>query len=299
MFNSAVSEEYLLQRIRSLNVPSEWEDAAIENLGSIPIVSYQTLIQYGVMLFYCITEQKIPPEEIRFLNGHEHAAPVTGGHSGALEYAFQMEIMQAVEDGNVDYVHPRHTYSASLGTVSREGPLRQAKNIMISFITEIARAAIRGGMAAEDAFELADFYILISEDCTSEAEVYQNGQTCLRDFTKRVHRIRQRGYSRATRDCLDYIARNIKKKITMDDVSAALRYNKNYLSTKVHQETGKTIRQIVTEEKLKQAAIWLMGSTRPIQEICTDLGFDSPSYFSAQFRRLYGVTPKEYRENGG
>ena len=142
---------------------------------------------------------------------------------------------------------------------------------MISFITEIARAAIRGGMAAEDAFELADFYILISEDCTSEAEVYQNGQTCLRDFTKRVHRIRQRGYSRATRDCLDYIARNIKKKITMDDVSAALRYNKNYLSTKVHQETGKTIRQIVTEEKLKQAAIWLMGSTRPIQEICTDL----------------------------
>ena len=157
-------------------------------------------------------------------------------------------------------------------------------------------AAIRGGMSAADAFDLADFYILISEDCTNEAEVYQNGQTCLRDYTQRVHRIRQAGYSKVTQDCLDYIARNVREKITMDELSEALKYSKNYLSTKIHEETGMTIRQIITQQKLKQAALWLTSTTKPIQDICHELSFESPSYFSSQFRKAYGMTPKEYRE---
>lgn len=299
VFTSSVSEEYLLQRIRELKAPREWGELAIQNVNSVPIISYQSLIQYGVMLYYCITGQKIMPEAVEFLDYHNPAAKNPGPRkrSGELEYAFQLEIMQAVEDGNVDYIHPKRIYSVSVGTLSKEGPVRQAKNLMITFITEISRAAIRGGMSATDAFDLSDFYILISEECTNEAEVYQNGQTCLRDFTQRVHRIKQDGYSKVTQDCLDYITRNIREKIAMDDLSGALKYNKNYLSTKIHEETGMTIRQIITQQKLKQAALWLASSTKPIGEICHELSFDSPSYFSSQFRKAYGVTPKEYRDN--
>lgn len=298
VFTSAVSESYIQQRIRELHVSRQWEDLALRYIHKVPIVAYPTLIQYGMMLYYCITGQKIQPEAIRFIDPPSAKGKKRNGrhHSGDLEYAFQLEIIQAVEDGNVDFVHPKRVYSATVGTVSREGPLRQAKNIMISFITLVSRAAIRGGMSAADAFDLADFYILISEDCTNEAEVYQNGQTCLRDYTQRVHRIRQAGYSKVTQDCLDYIARNVREKITMDELSEALKYSKNYLSTKIHEETGMTIRQIITQQKLKQAALWLTSTTKPIQDICHELSFESPSYFSSQFRKAYGMTPKEYRE---
>ncbi|MCM1193123.1 MAG: AraC family transcriptional regulator [Lachnospiraceae bacterium] len=297
VFTSVVSEDYLCRRIQEYHFPKEWEMLAVQNMDTVPVVSYQTLMQYGVMLYYCISCQKILPEAIGFVNRPNLSAkqPDTQRRFGELEYLFQLEIMQAVEDGNVDYVHPRKIYSLAVGTMSKEGPLRQAKNLMITFITEITRAAIRGGMSPTDAFNLSDFYILISEECTNEAEVYQNGQTCLRDFTRRVHGIRQNGYSKVVQDCLDYIVRNVHNRITMDDLSAALNYNKNYLSTKVHEETGLTIRSIITQEKLKQAALLLTGSARSIQDICHELGFDSPSYFTMQFRKAYGVTPKEYR----
>ena len=297
VFTSVVSENYILRRIRALNAPREWEELALQYIRKVPVVSCQSLIQYGVMLYYCVTGQKLPPESIRFIDQpdkrqqHQDA----GHRSGELEYAFQLEVMQAVEDGNVDFVHPKRIYTTTLGTVSREGPLRQVKNIMIAFITLISRAAVRGGMAATDAFDLSDFYILRSEECDNEAEVYQNGQTCLRDFTQRVHRIKQAGYSKVTQDCLDYIARNVREKITLDDLSGALKYSKNYLSTKIHAETGLTIRETVTRQKLKQAALWLTGTAKPIQDICHELSFESPSYFSAQFRKAYGMTPKEYR----
>lgn len=298
VFTSVVSENYILCRIQELNAPREWEELALQYIRKVPVVSYQSLIQYGVMLVYCITGQKVPPESIRFVDhpDRRQQRQEAGHRSGELEYAFQLEIMQAVEDGNVDYVHPKRIYTTTLGTVSREGPLRQAKNIMIAFITLISRAAVRGGMAATDAFDLSDFYILRSEECDNEAEVYQNGQTCLRDFTQRVHRIKQAGYSKVTQDCLDYIARNVQEKIPMDDLSGALKYSKNYLSAKIHAETGMTIRQIITQQKLKQATLWLTGTTKPIQDICHELSFESPSYFSAQFRKAYGMTPKEYRE---
>lgn len=299
VFTSVVSENYIQRRVQALHVAKEWEELALDYTRRVPVVSYQSLMQYGVMLHYCITGQRILPEAIQFVNQptEKEKRQKPRHRSGELEYAFQLEIMQAVEDGNVDFVHPKRIYSTTVGTVSKDGPLRQAKNIMVAFITLISRAAIRGGMSATDAFDLSDFYILISEDCANEAEVYQNGQTCLRDFTQRVHRIKQAGYSKVTQDCLDYIARNVRGKITMDDLSGALKYNKNYLSTKIHEETGMTIRQIVTRQKLKQAALWLTGSTKPIQEICHELSFESPSYFSAQFRKVYGMTPKEYREH--
>lgn len=298
VFTSVVSEDYIRRRIREYHIPKEWETLAVQNINTVPVVSYQTLIQYGVMLYYCISGQKLLPEAIGFVNrpNPSEKQPGTQRRQGELEYLFQLEIMQAVEDGNVDYVHPKKIYSSSVGTLSREGPLRQAKNLMITFITEITRAAIRGGLSPTDAFNLSDFYILISEECTNEAEVYQNGQTCLRDFTRRVHDIRQKGYSKAVRDCLDYIARNVRSRITMDDLSAALSYNKNYLSTRVHEETGMTIRSIVTREKLKQAVLLLTGSDKSVQDICHELGFESPSYFTMQFRKAYGVTPKEFRK---
>lgn len=298
VFTSVVSENYLQQRIRGKQAPKEWEELAIQIIRKVPVVSYQLLMQYGVMLHYCITGQKILPEAIQFVNqpAAKGKAQETRQRSVELGYAFQLEIMQAVEDGNVDFVHPERIYSTTVGTISKEGPLRQAQNIMITYITEITRAAIRGGMSVTNAFDLSDFYILISEECANEAEVYQNGLTCLRDFTQRVHRIKQAGYSKVTQDCLDFITRNVREKITMDDLSRALKYNKNYLSTKIHEETGMTIRQIITRQKLKQAALWLKGSNKPIQEICHELSFESPSYFSAQFRKAYGMTPKEYRE---
>ncbi|MCM1305236.1 MAG: AraC family transcriptional regulator [Butyrivibrio sp.] len=298
VFTSVISEDYLHQRILEYGAPKEWEALVFQKINTVPIVSCQALMQYGVMLYYCVSGQKILPEAIEFLNWQNPAEkkPDTQHRSGELEYAFELEIMQAVEDGNVDYVHPHRNYFAEVGMLSQEGPLRQAKNVMLSFITEITRAAIRGGMSPADAFALSDFYILISEECTNEVDVYQNAQTCLRDFTQRVHNIRQSGYSRIVLECLSYITRNVRKRITMDDLSNAVRYNKNYLSTKVRKETGMTISQIIMKEKLKQAALWLAGSTKPIQDICNELGFDSPSYFSAQFHKAYGVTPKEYRD---
>ncbi len=296
-FTSPISSYYLQQKISQFNLGLTEKQRVNEILNNISVVSFQTLIQYGIMLYFIISDEKILSEQITFLGSNylEKEEQASKAPSGAMEYEIQQEIMQAVENGDINYAHPNRMLSASVGTISKEGPLRQAKNLMISFITEITRAAIRGGMAADEAFYLSDYYILLSEDCANEAEVYLNGQTCLRDFTNRVHSIKQSGFSKITQDTLDYIFRNITEKITMDDLSSYLGYNKNYISTRIKNDTDMTVGQIIIEQKLKKAETLLTSSNKSVQEIAYLLGFESPSYFTMKFRRKYEMSPKQYR----
>ena len=50
-------------------------------------------------------------------------------------------------------------------------PLRQEQIIFISFITQITRAAMDGGVPEDLAYAMSDSYIQTSEECTSLSQI--------------------------------------------------------------------------------------------------------------------------------
>ncbi|WP_322051798.1 AraC family transcriptional regulator [Paraburkholderia bannensis] len=59
------------------------------------------------------------------------------------------------------------------------------------------------------------------------------------------------------------------------------------------KETGITYRQWTQQVRLAHALIMLEAG-KPINRIAEELGFDSPSAFSAMFRRIVGTAPRDY-----
>lgn len=49
-------------------------------------------------------------------------------------------------------------------------------------------------------------------------------------------------------------------------------------------------------QKFDWAAQLLKTTSLPVKEVCYKLGFDDPLYFSAQFKKRFGVSPRQYRE---
>jgi AraC-like DNA-binding protein len=47
--------------------------------------------------------------------------------------------------------------------------------------------------------------------------------------------------------------------------------------------------------RLHLAARRLATSSRPVSQIAYEVGFSSPSYFTARFRERFAMTPREYR----
>ncbi len=68
-----------------------------------------------------------------------------------------------------------------------------------------------------------------------------------------------------------------------------------HVSRTLRKHTGKTPSEWVNIVRLEYAAAQLMTTTREIQEIALDCGYDSLSYFYMLFKTSYGMSPRHYR----
>ncbi len=94
---------------------------------------------------------------------------------------------------------------------------------------------------------------------------------------------------------LDYLNENVRGNITLTDLSTKIGYGTTFLCLRFKQITGKSIIKYFTELKIEQAKKMIRenkGST--VSEISDTLGFCEPAYFCSVFKKITGMSPKEY-----
>jgi AraC family transcriptional regulator of arabinose operon len=62
------------------------------------------------------------------------------------------------------------------------------------------------------------------------------------------------------------------------------------------QELGIPLRRAIRTLRLQQAAMLLAYGSEPVGTIADEVGFSSIYVFSGEFRRVYGLSPRAYRE---
>ena len=93
----------------------------------------------------------------------------------------------------------------------------------------------------------------------------------------------------------NYVKNHIYENITREEIAAHLYVNADYMSRQYKHNTGETLGQYVTREKMKKAGEMLLTSKETVGEIGTSLGFSNFAHFSKLFKKVMGCTPKEYR----
>lgn len=84
--------------------------------------------------------------------------------------------------------------------------------------------------------------------------------------------------------------------ITVDDVAEKLSISSGHLSRIFKQETSYTFVDYLTYFRVKKAAELLKDPTVKIYEAADMVGYTDARYFSQIFRRITGLTPREFRE---
>lgn len=93
-----------------------------------------------------------------------------------------------------------------------------------------------------------------------------------------------------------YIRQNLHNRMTRDELSEYVHLNESYLSRLFHKETGMSLSDYILKERMKKAGELIAETDEPISEIANQLCYDNFSYFSKLFRKVYNVTPQEYRK---
>ncbi len=105
---------------------------------------------------------------------------------------------------------------------------------------------------------------------------------------------------KASRECSlvrRYIDDHFKENITLDQLAAAAHLNKYYLAHAFQKEYGVSPIRYLTARRIRESKFLLAETDHSLSHIAQVLGFSSASYFSQCFRRVEGVSPKEYRQH--
>ena len=92
-----------------------------------------------------------------------------------------------------------------------------------------------------------------------------------------------------------YIDGHIHDKITVEDISAAIFISPSTIYHRTKQNTGMSLSNYVARRKMIKASEYLYLTDYKINYISTLLGIDDYNYFSRLFRRIFGMSPTQYR----
>lgn len=94
---------------------------------------------------------------------------------------------------------------------------------------------------------------------------------------------------------ISYIQSNYTT-VTLVSVANYFHYAPAYLSNYIKEHTGENFIDLIKNIKLNRAVYLLRSSNLSINDICNEIGYESPPHFFRLFKEKYGLTPAKYRK---
>ncbi len=92
-----------------------------------------------------------------------------------------------------------------------------------------------------------------------------------------------------------FIDNHYRQAIYLNDIAQAVGYSPAYLTNLSQSHTGRTVKQWITERRMAQAHHLLKNTAYSVRKIAEEIGYTDAGYFTRQFRKLYGTTPRAWR----
>lgn len=309
VFSVPVTESTVRMFMKECTISMQYKDFITNFLTNTPLISFNQFMQILAYLDFCLNNRVTDPEQHFRLTDIPSSKDISAMHSANVyeakeghiyhnTYSFEQQYLECVREGET-WRLMKMTEEAKHNLVTGligDTPLRNAKNLLIACTTLTTRAAIAGGMDIEQAYQLSDIYIQEGEKMQTVEAVLGLQRTVIYDFTERVAQSKiPQGLSRDIFDCVQFISQHTNELIRVDDVAAFSGKSRSYITQKFKKELGFDISSFIMRCKLEEAKSLLSYSDKTLSEISNYLCFSSQAYFQNVFKKTYGLTPKQYR----
>ena len=105
-------------------------------------------------------------------------------------------------------------------------------------------------------------------------------------------------YNNSTVDwMIRYIRQNYTNpNLSVNSLSQELNLSETYICHLYKDTTGNTLKNYITEYRMKKAVELLKDSRNQVSDIAIRVGYRNGNYFSFRFKDYFGCTPSEYKE---
>lgn len=264
------------------------------------------------MLHYMLFQEEIQRQEFQFQtviedgkNIYRHLGDELdadgGWDSTNVERIHMTEetLLQMIREGNLEYrnVLDRLTGLELPAQFPAEGQFRRLKNALMIFCGQCTRAAIQGGMPQQTAFAMEAEHCDRLERAATMTDLLTVNRRMMEDYIRKVHDLRATpDVSKPVQQCCDYIRRHILQPLELSQIARHVGYSEYYLSKRFNREMGIRVVDFIKDERINLAKIWLVTTSKSVDEISETLQFNSRNYFGKVFCEKVGMTPSAYRK---
>ena len=212
-------------------------------------------------------------------------------------YDVERKLMQAVSVGQIPKAELLFTTLSKYQFESRStNALRNTKNYLIILNTLLRVAARNGDVPPFHIDKLSSAYAHKIEATTSTNTGVALMKEMVRRYCLLVKNHSMKGYSLLIRKVLTQIDYDLTADLGLKNLATQLNVNPSYLSTLFKKETGSTLTEYVNQKRIEHAVFLLNSSSLQIQMIAQYSGIPDVNYFTKTFKKIIGITPKEYRD---
>ena len=97
-------------------------------------------------------------------------------------------------------------------------------------------------------------------------------------------------------EILNYINTNYLT-VTLDELADEFHLSKPYLSKYIKDKSGKTFGDLVKNVRMKKARTLLKSGNMTVEAIADKVGYQNVEHFTRLFKKKYGMTPVQFRNN--
>ena len=126
------------------------------------------------------------------------------------------------------------------------------------------------------------------------AEKETDKDASIRLFSHIVGANRRSGKDKLISAIQDYIDKNLNGKLQLNEIADAFGLSPAYLSVLFKKNTDVGFSEYVYTRKIEQAKKMLLSDDMKVYEVADALGFESAYYFSKVFKKVAGVSPREF-----
>lgn len=298
-FVNDYSSQFIMESLSRHHLSKEIQKDIQKFVTSIPVVSIIRFYEYGTMLHWCLTGEKIDISELMYIdlskNSDLDIKNQAKQHHGT--YLAEQRMLKAVHDGNLQYYKKLDNFASTGYTeqILSQNNLRYIKNYVIIYTALCCRAAVDGGLDVETAYTMSDQYLEKIENSNQLSSLHKLSDAMVRDYIEHVRRAKYSGsLSPQIRMACEWITLE-PQLYNIHNLAEKLGYTDYYFSKLFKKETGKSVNEYILAQKIEVAKELLISTTKSVAEITDILAIESQSYFTARFREATGMTPKAYR----
>ena len=212
-------------------------------------------------------------------------------------YAYENEFLYTITQGNyhkAKLLIPK--FENFVFEQRNSDPIRDLKNYCIVLNTLFRKSVERGGVHPIHIDRVSAEIAKKIELRTSLEDIESLMREMVKIYCQLVNKHSVSNYSPTVQKVVVMIETNLASDLSLSELSTSLNINASYLSTVFKKETGKTITAYVNDRRIELAQELLKTTNLQIQTIAQYCGILDVHYFTRLFKKVSGVSPKQYRE---